>query len=99
MPKAEAFTIEIDPELRRKLESAAAAADCSPAEVVRDLIEGYVGAIESDPDHDAWFRREVEAGLREADDPSVRRIPNSEVMAELRSEQDRLRRLLGDGEL
>jgi hypothetical protein len=27
-------------------------------------------------EHDAWFRAEVEQGLREADDPTVRRIPN-----------------------
>ncbi len=29
--------------------------------------------------HDAWFGAEVAKGLREADDPTVRRIPHEEI--------------------
>ena len=33
-------------------------------------------------EHDAWFRAEVEQGLRELEDPNVELIPHEQVVAE-----------------
>jgi len=48
---------------------------------MRDFIQRQRDARE----HDSWFHGEVEQALREVDDPSVRRIPHDEVMAEMRA--------------
>jgi hypothetical protein len=41
-------------------------------------------------EHDAWFRAEVEQGLREADDPATKWIPHEQVVAETRALIDRI---------
>lgn len=33
--------------------------------------------------HDRWFRQQVEAALREADDPATQWIPHDQVMANM----------------
>jgi predicted transcriptional regulator len=48
-------------------------------ELMREFIERQRAARE----HDAWFRAEVEQGLREADDPNVELIDHEEVMKSL----------------
>jgi hypothetical protein len=42
-------------------------------------------------EHDAWFRAEVEIGLKEADDPDTRWIPHEEAMAGLDARIARLK--------
>jgi hypothetical protein len=42
------------------------------------------------PEHDAWFRTEVEQGMREADDPAVTRIPHEEIAANWRRQRAEL---------
>jgi hypothetical protein len=66
-------------------------------EVVRVPAEEELSAEQQAQDaaaaYDAWFRAEVEAGLREADDPNTVWVTNEEVMqqsAELK--KDWLRR-------
>ena len=49
-------------------------------------------------EHDAWFRAEVEQGMREADDPSIKRIPQEEVSAWWRRERAELVKRAGKRE-
>ena len=49
-------------------------------------------------EHDAWFRAEVEQGMREADDPSIKRIPQDEVSAWWRRERAALVKRAGKRE-
>jgi len=49
-------------------------------------------------EHDAWFRAEVEQGMREADDPSIKRIPQEEVSARWRRERAALVKCAGKRE-
>lgn len=76
------FTLEIEAPLRDAFFAEASAIDRPAADVVRDLMRDFVDRQQAARDHDAWFRAEVEAGLREADDPAVVRIPNEVVEAE-----------------
>lgn len=41
-------------------------------------------------EHDAWLRAEVEQGMREADDPSVKRIQQEDASAEWRRQRAEL---------
>lgn len=41
-------------------------------------------------EHDAWFRAEVEQGMREADNPAVRRIPHEMVRSNWRRQRAEL---------
>jgi hypothetical protein len=40
--------------------------------------------------HDRWFRAEVEAGLREANNPTAVTIAHEQVMAEMKAAIDRV---------
>jgi hypothetical protein len=42
-------------------------------------IDTEVAQADAAAAHDAWFRSEVEAGLREADDPNCVWIPHEEI--------------------
>ncbi len=46
-------------------------------------------------EHGAWFHAEVEQGMREADDPSVKRVPQEEVSAKWRRRRAELVRQTG----
>ncbi len=48
-------------------------------------------------DHDAWFRAEVEQGLREADDPSAPRIAHEDVMASMERMRQEFAKKAGAG--
>jgi predicted transcriptional regulator len=71
----------LDPELKSAFIAEAAAAERLPAEILRELVQDFVTRQQEAREHDEWFRAEVEAGLREADDPTVARIPHEEVVA------------------
>ena len=95
MAKDAAFTVELEPALRDALIAEAEAADLPPSEIVRDLIDGFVRQRREARAHDAWFRAEVEQALREADDPTVRRIPNGEAEASWERKRAELARRIG----
>ncbi len=48
------------------------------SQLLRDFMRDYVEKAE----HDAWFRAEVEQGLRELRDPNVEPIAHEQVVAE-----------------
>ena len=51
-----------------------------PSQLVREFMRDFVKRQRDGREHDAWFRAEVEAGFREADDPRVKRIPSEDVV-------------------
>ena len=73
------FTLTLDAELRDQFVAEAEATDRPASQVVREFMHEFVSRQREARGHDAWFRGEVEQGLREADDPGVRRIPHEEV--------------------
>lgn len=85
------FTAEIDASLRDAFLAEASAIDRPAAAIVGELMREFVERQQAARDHDAWFRSEVEAGLREADNPTVIRIPNEMVEADLEAFREKLR--------
>jgi predicted transcriptional regulator len=83
MPERLVLTVELDAELSRQLAAEAAAAGRSASDLVRDLVGDFIERQRQAREHDAWFRAEVEQGLREADDPNVELIGHEEVMKSL----------------
>jgi predicted transcriptional regulator len=79
MPKEALFTLKLEPELREQFMAEAAASDRPASQIVRDFMRDFVRQQREVREHDAWFRAEIEQGLREADDPAVTRIPHEEI--------------------
>jgi predicted transcriptional regulator len=90
MPKEAVFTLKLESELREQFMAEAEAADRPASQLVREFMREYVKRQTEARDHDTWFREQVEQGLREADDPNVKRIPNEEVIADLQRRRVRL---------
>jgi predicted transcriptional regulator len=72
------FTFRVDEDLKSAFTDAAKAHDRPGSQLLRDFMREYVEKAE----YDAWFRAEVEQGLRELEDPNVELIPNEQVEAE-----------------
>jgi predicted transcriptional regulator len=84
------FTFRVDDELKAAFAQAAKAQDRTGAQLLRDFMRDVVSKQAGAVEHDVWFRKEVEQGLREADDPTVRRIPNEEIELEWRQQRAEL---------
>jgi len=74
------FTVRIEDDLKAAFDQAARANHQSADELVRDFMRGYVLGQSPSPEHDAWFRNQVQAGLDSAD--AGRLIPSEDVEAE-----------------
>ncbi len=72
------FTFRVDEDLKTSFTNIAKTHDRPGSQLLRDFMRDYVAKAE----HDAWFRAEVEQGLRELEDPNVELIPNEQVEAE-----------------
>ena len=57
------FTFRVDEALKNDFTSAAKARDRTGAQLLRDFMREFVQRQEEAADHDAWFRREVQAGI------------------------------------
>ena len=89
------FTFRIDEDLKAAFAETAKAQDRTAAQLLRVLMRETVAREQEAREHDAWFRREVERGLREADDPTVRRIPHREASAMWRRRRAELKKRAG----
>ena len=69
------FTFRVDESLKNDFTTAARLKDRSGAQLLRDFMRDTVSQ-----QHDAWFRREVEAGIAEANAGNL--IPAEDVEAE-----------------
>ncbi len=79
MAKEAVFTLKLEPELRDQFMAEAEATHRPASQILREFMRDFVRRQREARDHDAWFRAEVEQGLREADDPAIKRIPHEEV--------------------
>ena len=91
------FTFDVDEELKSAFEIVAALNGVSAGEMLRDAMRQAVEEDdEPDPEYEAWFRAEVEQGLKELDDPSVELIPHEVVRAEWDVRRAELLKLIQD---
>ncbi len=91
------FTFRVDDDLKAAFAAAAKTQERTAAQLLRLLMRDAVRREEEAREHDAWFRGEVEQGMREADDPAVRRIPHEDVRSNWRQQRAALMKR-ADGE-
>lgn len=74
------FTFRVDDSLKAEFSQAAKAKDRTGAQLLRDYMREFVRQQQEAEAHEAWFRREVQAGLDEANADKV--VSAEEVEAE-----------------
>lgn len=90
------FTFRVEQSLKNKFTDAAKARDRTGAQLLRDFMRGVVNQQQDAAEYDAWFRREVEAGIAEADAGDL--VPAEEVETEAAAWHAKtLRKLAGHG--
>jgi predicted transcriptional regulator len=77
------LTFRVDEALKAAFTEAARAHDRPGSQLLRDFMRDYVEKAE----HGAWFRAEVEQGLRELADPTIEPIPHEQIVAEWEAEK------------
>jgi predicted transcriptional regulator len=84
------YTFRVDDDLKAAFAETAKAEDRTAAQLLRVLMREAVRGRQEAGEHDAWFRDEVERGMREADDPDVHRIPHQDVRSNWRQQRAEL---------
>lgn len=85
--KEESFNFRVPSDLKAAFKAATEEADRPAAQVLRDFMRAYVEQHQrSEPGHDAWFRRQVQAAI---DDPRPS-VPHDTVVARTRAIIDRI---------
>jgi predicted transcriptional regulator len=93
MPDA-TFTFRVEDELKAAFTAAAKAHDRTGAQLLRDFMRDYVGRQRDEQGYDPWFRRQVHAGIEDADAGRV--VSADEVNATFAARRaETLRRLDG----
>ena len=87
------FTFRVDEALKNDFASAAKARDRTGAQLLRDFMREFVQQQEEAAEHDAWFRRQVQAGVDSANAGNL--IPSAEVEARFAVRRAATRRRLG----
>lgn len=86
------FTFRVDEALKNEFATAAKACDRTGAQLLRDFMREFVKKQQEVTKHDAWFRREVQAGLDSAN--TGRLVPASEAEAKFAARRAATRRRL-----
>ncbi len=84
------FTFQVDEQLKEQFIAAAKDRNSRVNELLCDFMRDFVN--EQDPEYDEWFRREVQAGIDDANAGNL--ISNEEVEAEFAARKLALRRKL-----
>lgn len=84
------FTMKLEPDLRDSFMAEAAADDRPAAQVVRELMRGYIAQRRQARDYDAYLRSKVEAAR--ADKAAGRSFADEDVEAEFSAARDALLR-------
>jgi predicted transcriptional regulator len=93
MPDA-TFTFRVEDELKAAFTEAAKAHDRTGAQLLRDFMRDYVSRQQNEQEYDSWFRRQVQAGIEDAD--AGRIVSADEVEAEFAARRaETLRKLDG----
>jgi len=96
MAKEAMFTLKLEPELREQFMAEAEAVHRPASQIVREFMRDFVKQQRAAREHDAWFSAEVKQGMREADDPNVKRIPHEEISAKWRRQRTKLVKRAGE---
>ncbi|MBV0933375.1 CopG family ribbon-helix-helix protein [Marinobacterium weihaiense] len=88
------FTFRVDDTLKAEFSKAAKSKDRTGAQLLRDFMRDYVREQQEASAHDAWFRREVQAGLEAADAGDI--LSAEEVEADAAQWRARIERKLND---
>ena len=86
------FTFRVDDDLKKQFAIAAKERDRTGAQLLRDFMREFVQQQQFAAKADAWFRREVQAGLDSAN--AGRLTPNDQVEARFAARRDATRRRL-----
>lgn len=86
------FTFRVDEALKEEFTKAAKSRDRTGAQLLRDFMRDFVRQQLEAAEHDAWFRRQVQAGLESAD--AGRLVAAEEVEAEFAARRAETRRKL-----
>ncbi len=86
------FTFRVNESLKSEFSSAAKNLDRNAAQLLRDFMRDFVRQQQEAADHDAWFRRQVQAGLDSANTGNL--IPAAEVEATFAAKRAATRRRL-----
>lgn len=86
------FTFRVDEALKIEFATAAKARDRTGAQLLRDFMREFVKQQQDATEHDAWFRRQVQAGLDSAN--AGRLVPAAEVEAKFAARRAATRRRL-----
>lgn len=74
------FTFRVEESLKNEFTAAAKSRDRTSAQLLRDFMRDYVRQQQDSAEHDAWFRRQVQAGQDAANAGDL--LPAEEVEAE-----------------
>ncbi len=86
------FTFRVDDALKSQFAQAAKSRDRSGAQLLRDFMRDFVRQQQEAAEHDAWFRREVQAGIDSANAGEL--IAAEDVEAEAAAWREETRRKL-----
>jgi predicted transcriptional regulator len=81
------FTLALDAELRDQFVAEAEATHQPASQIVREFMRDFVSRQREARAHDTWFSGEVEAAVREADDPDVARLGHEDVASTWRAQR------------
>lgn len=73
------FTFRLEDELKESFAAAAKAQDRTSAQLLRTLMRETVEAAREKREYDKWFLKQVDIGLKEADDPNTVWVSNEDV--------------------
>ena len=90
------FTFRVDGALKSQFTQAAKSRDRSRAQLLRDFMRDFVRQQQEAAEHDAWFRREVQAGIDSANAGEL--TAAEDVEAQAAAWREETRRKLSDSD-
>lgn len=78
--------------MRSAFAAVASAQDRTAAQLLRVLMRDAVRRWEESEEYGTWFREQVEAAVREADDPGVDRVSHEQARSSWRQQRAELER-------
>ena len=86
------FTFRVDDDLKTQFAEAAKSNDRTGAQLLREFMRDFVSSKQAAAEYDAWFKRQVQAGL---DSANAGHLVSAEVAeAEFAARRDATRRKL-----
>ena len=82
------FTFRVEESLKQDFSSFAKTIDRSGAQLLRDFMRGFVKQQQEAASYDAWFQKQVQIGLDEANAGQL--IPHEEVKSRFEEKRARL---------